>query len=147
MSDVLITTADLEKDSRPVRLLLGVTAVLVAAIVTISFSQVILRYFLGLPMIWAEEIGRYLFVWITLLGAAVAVARDSHIRLGAIVPLLAKITHTPLDIFRRLVEIASCGILLWAGIAVTHRNINATFYTLPDVPRWLFYGAIPLVRV
>jgi TRAP-type C4-dicarboxylate transport system permease small subunit len=144
MSDILHTTADLQKDSRSVRLLLGLTAVLVAAIVIVTLGQVILRYFFNNPQSWAEEIGRYLFVWITLLGAAVAVARDSHIRLDAVVNLLPKITRGPLDIFRRLVEIVAGGMLLWAGIAVTSRNLHTTFYTLPDVPRWIFYGAIPV---
>lgn len=143
MSDI-VPTVDTREDSRPVRLILLITAILVAAIVLITFGQVVLRYVFNSPQTWAEEVGRYLFVWITLLGASVAVARDSHIRLDAIVNLLPKVTKHPLDIFRRLVDILAAGLLLWAGILVTGRNLHSVFYTLPDVPRWLFYVAIPV---
>lgn len=143
MSD-LATSSDISKDSRLVRLILIFTAIMVAAIVIVTFGQVILRYFFNAPQTWAEEVGRYLFVWITLIGASVAVARDNHIRLDAIVNMLPKPTQRPLDIFRRLVELASFGLLLYSGIIVTMRNLTGSFYTLPGVPRWIFYVSAPL---
>lgn len=143
MSDI-VTTSDIAKDSRLVRLILAFSATLVAAIVIVTFGQVILRYFFNAPQTWAEEVGRYLFVWITLIGASVSVARDNHIRLDAIVNMLPKAVQSPLDIIRRLIEIGSIGILLVAGTQVTMRNLHGSFYTLPDVPRWLFYVSVPL---
>ncbi|NMA99071.1 MAG: TRAP transporter small permease [Phyllobacteriaceae bacterium] len=143
MSD-LATTSDISKDSRLVRLILAFSAILVAAIVIVTFGQVILRYFFNAPQTWAEEVGRYLFVWITLIGASVAVARDNHIRLDSLVTMLPKKAQSPLDIFRRLVELASFGLLLYSGIIVTMRNLTGSFYTLPGVPRWLFYVSVPL---
>lgn len=143
MSEI-VTTSDIAKDSRLVRLILALSAVLVASIVIVTFGQVILRYFFNAPQTWAEEVGRYLFVWITLVGASVAVARDNHIRLDALVNMLPKKAQSPIDIIRRLVEIGAIGILLYAGIMVTMRNLHGSFYTLPDVPRWLFYVSVPV---
>lgn len=143
MSD-LLTSSDLIKDSRLVRLILALTAFLVAAIVIVTFGQVILRYFFNAPQTWAEEVGRYLFVWITLVGASVAVARDNHIRLDSLVNMLPEKARPPLDVFRRLVELASFGFLFYSGIIVTMRNMTGSFYTLPGVPRWLFYVSVPI---
>lgn len=43
------------------------------AIMTIAVvMQVFWRYFLGDPLIWAEELARYALVWMTFIGAAVA---------------------------------------------------------------------------
>lgn len=44
----------------------------------IIFMQIIWRYVLLKPIPWAEELARYLFVWITYLGASVAVIEKSH---------------------------------------------------------------------
>ena len=54
--------------------------VLGAAVVLVSM-QVFLRYVFNAPQAWAEEVGRYLFVWSVFLGAAVALAEDRHIRI------------------------------------------------------------------
>jgi TRAP-type C4-dicarboxylate transport system permease small subunit len=48
----------------------------------IMLAQVIWRYFLEMPLTWSEEIARYLFVVVTYLGAAIAIAEKSHIEIN-----------------------------------------------------------------
>lgn len=40
--------------------------------------QVVSRYVINVPSIWTEEIGRYSFINMVMLGAAVGVKRNSH---------------------------------------------------------------------
>lgn len=61
-------------------LLLGVMAIVV-------FLQVVFRYILGNPLVWAEEVSTLLFAWVTFLGSAVGVKRFSHIAINAVVIL------------------------------------------------------------
>ena len=133
-----------KKDSRPVRLLLAVGSALVAAIVLLTFIQVVLRYFFGNPQAWAEEVSRYLFVWITFLGIAVAFSRDSHIRLDALVGLLPERPWSVFDKFRRLVELAAMVMMLYSGVLVAWQYRTTTFYTVQGVPRVVFYLAVPV---
>jgi len=51
---------------------------LVAVMAGIVFLQVVYRYLLTQPLHWSEEMARYLFVWISLLGAAMSVQRRGH---------------------------------------------------------------------
>ncbi|HHX36360.1 MAG TPA: TRAP transporter small permease subunit, partial [Clostridiaceae bacterium] len=46
--------------------------ILVAVMAIIVAIQVIWRYFLNSPLVWAEEFARYCLVWISFLGSAVA---------------------------------------------------------------------------
>ncbi|MBM6581199.1 TRAP transporter small permease [Microvirga sp. BT689] len=126
------------------RLLLLIASILVAATVGLSFVQVVLRYIFNNPQAWSEEVGRYLFVWITFLGSAVAFARDSHIKVDAIPALLGPAGMRISDILRRLVELAAIGMLLYSGIIVAWRNRFSFFYTIPDAPQVLFYLAVPV---
>ena len=45
----------------------------------VVFLQVIFRYLLNFPLFWTEELGRYLLVWSSLLGGAIALKRNEHI--------------------------------------------------------------------
>lgn len=133
-----------KKDSRPVRLLLAVGSALVAGIVLLTFIQVLLRFFFGNPQAWAEEVSRYLFVWITFLGIAVGFAKDSHIRLDALVGLLPERPWRVFDRFRRLVELAAVAIMVYSGTLVAWQYRTTTFYTVQSLPRVIFYLAVPV---
>jgi len=46
-----------------------------AAIVILMTMQIINRYVLKSPFIWTEELCRYIFIWITFIGAGLALRR------------------------------------------------------------------------
>ena len=83
------------------------------AITAVVFLQVISRYVFNYPFDWPEEMARYLFVWVALLGAALALQRGAHFSIDAlvkrfpvkwrlIVPLLI---HATLGIFTLVVSV------------------------------------------
>ena len=51
---------------------------LVVVMTVVVLLQVIYRYLLTQPLHWSEELARYLFVWISILGAASSVQRRGH---------------------------------------------------------------------
>jgi len=95
---------------KPVELACGA---LMVAITGVVFLQVISRYVFNYPFDWPEEMARYLFVWVALLGAALALRRGAHFSIDAlvkrfpakwrlVVPLLI---HTTLGIFTLVVSV------------------------------------------
>jgi TRAP-type C4-dicarboxylate transport system permease small subunit len=54
------------------------TAALLAAMVAVILAQVIFRYAVNMSLAWTEEVGRYLFVWICLFGAALGYRYSQH---------------------------------------------------------------------
>src|SRR5216684_2999299 len=60
-------------------------AVLVVAEIVILFAGVVARYGLRQPLIWSDELASILFLWLAMLGAAVAFRRAEHMRMTAIV--------------------------------------------------------------
>lgn len=55
------------------------------AITGVVFLQVISRYVFHHPFDWPEELARFLFVWVALLGAALALKRGAHFSIEALV--------------------------------------------------------------
>ena len=70
---------------KPVELACGA---LMVAITGVVFLQVVSRYVFSYPFDWPEELARYLFIWVALLGAALALKRGAHFSIDALVKIL-----------------------------------------------------------
>jgi len=58
----------------------GFIVMIMVPVMTIDiFVQVLMRYVFSSPFMWAEEVARYLLVWISCLGSAYAVRKGMHI--------------------------------------------------------------------
>ncbi|HYE11802.1 MAG TPA: TRAP transporter small permease [Patescibacteria group bacterium] len=82
---------------------------LMAAIIT---AQVLSRYIVGSPLTWSEELGRYIFVWMSFLGMSVAVRQGSHIALDILVKKLKGVSQ------KLLMFINNC-LVLFFGVCLT----------------------------
>ena len=60
-------------------------AILVVAEVMILFAGVVSRYVLHAPLVWSDELASMLFLWLAMLGSAVAFCRSEHMRMTALV--------------------------------------------------------------
>ncbi len=65
-----------------------VTALALAAMVALVFGNVVLRYAFNSSITVSEEVSRWLFVWITFLGAVVAVREHTHLGTDVVVSRL-----------------------------------------------------------
>ena len=60
-------------------------ALLVVAEVIILFVGVVARYGFHRPLVWSDELSSILFLWLAMLGSAVAFRRGEHMRMTALV--------------------------------------------------------------
>ncbi|MDU6672885.1 MAG: TRAP transporter small permease subunit, partial [Bradyrhizobium sp.] len=60
-------------------------ALLVVAEIGVLFAGVCARYVFHRPLIWSDELAGILFLWLAMLGAAVAFQRGEHMRMTALV--------------------------------------------------------------
>ncbi len=51
---------------------------MVAVMTVVVFLQVVYRYVLTQPLHWSEELARYLFVWLSILGATLGLQKRGH---------------------------------------------------------------------
>ena len=65
-------------DARLARLEAAVLITLVVAMTVVVFLQVFYRYLLTQPLYWSEELARYLFVWLSILGATLGLQKSGH---------------------------------------------------------------------
>lgn len=88
-------------------------AALVAAEIVLLFAGIVARYGLGSPLIWSDELASILFLWLALLGAAVAFRRGEHMRMTALVSRLSSATRQGFE------TIAIAAALLFLSLIMT----------------------------
>ncbi len=145
-----MSDADADREvekSRAVRVLIAIASVFLAATVALTFAQVVLRFVFSDPRAWVEEVGRYLFVWVTFIGAAVALAHDAHIRVDVFVQRLGPRDIRATDILRRVVDLVCLCFIIYSGVIVVWRNRYSEFYTIDGAPQVVFYLAVPVGAV
>lgn len=64
-------------------------ALITIALVAAIFIEVICRFFLFISAAWAEELTRYLFIWLTYIGSAYAVYEGSHTEIDVLKQVVA----------------------------------------------------------
>jgi len=90
--------------------------VLCSVMVVAVFLQVIFRYVLHLSLSWSEELARYAFTWLAMLGAAVAMRRRSHFVLEVLVRWIPARIAGPLMVFAGLVVFVFLLVLTVEGV-------------------------------
>jgi len=87
-------------------------AILVVAEVVILFAGVVARYGLRQPLIWSDELASILFLWLAMLGAAVAFRRSEHMRMTAVLSSASPSMRAYLDV------VATCAALAFLVMIV-----------------------------
>lgn len=117
-------------------------AAMVATITAVTFAQVFTRYVTADPLIWTEEVARYLFVWITLIGAAAGVRAHAHFGLD-ILRRYAPALRTALGTLTMLIVAGFLVLLLYTGIAETRQAALQMSPALQVRMHWA-YLALPV---
>ena len=66
--------------------------ILIAAVVIVAM-QVVTRYVFKIPLPWSEEIARYLFLWLTWVGASYATKERKHVSIDLVYEKLPERVH------------------------------------------------------
>ena len=82
----------------------AVLVISLALMVLVIFAQIVLRWF-GAATVWAEELARYIMLYLRWIAASYAVKKDAHIRLTL---LVEKVTGKKRDIL----EVVILGVWL-----------------------------------
>ena len=73
-------------------------ALLVVAEIVVLLLGIIARYVFHAPIVWTDELAGILFLWLAMLGSVIAFQRGEHMRMTAIVGMLAPGTRAFLDV-------------------------------------------------
>jgi TRAP-type C4-dicarboxylate transport system permease small subunit len=93
----------------------GLLALALAAMVVMVFGNVVLRYLFDDGILVSEELSRFLFLWLTFLGAVVVLHRAGHLGFDTLVQMLPRGGRLLCRAVAGLSMLAVCLIFLWGA--------------------------------
>src|SRR6266851_3559580 len=118
-------------------------AVLVVAEIVKMLAGVVARYGLHQPLIWSDELASILFLWLAMLGAAVAFRRAEHMRMTAIVASAKPAMRAYLDLVATCAALAFLLLIAWPAYDYAYEE---SFITTPalQIPNIWRAAALPV---
>jgi tripartite ATP-independent transporter DctM subunit len=93
-----------------------VAAGLLVLIVGLLLLGVISRYAFSLPIIWVDEVASFAFLWLAMLGSAIAIDRNEHLRLTLLLTVVPPRLRGHIQAFALLVTATFLGALLHPAV-------------------------------
>ncbi|QHJ01281.1 TRAP transporter small permease subunit [Xylophilus rhododendri] len=107
------------------------------------FGQVLLRYLTDAPIAWTEELSRYTFIWLVMLGAAEGSYRAGHFAIDLVTRRLEGRAARGYRAFLAGLEGVAYAVLAYSGAVLLPIVAGQTSITL-GVPLTVAYAAIPV---
>lgn len=121
----------------------GVATLAFIAMFVAALAQVLFRYVLHVSVPWTEELARVLFTWSMLLGIAIAIRRDEHIRVELLTRRLSQRGRAALLLVFQLMILALLASLARGTVAM----IVLTWDTYLIALDWLREGYLYVVQL
>jgi TRAP-type C4-dicarboxylate transport system permease small subunit len=128
------------------RLLSALLAISVGILVVPVSLQIFSRYTTLIPSyIWTEELARFLFVWMVMIGAMMGVRDGTHFEVD-VWPRLSARSAALLKIVTSVFVLGFALVFVWGGWLFTRFAFHR-ISELAELPLWMIHIAWPLTGV
>lgn len=111
------------------------------------FLQVIFRYVVKQSLSWSEELARYLFIWLTFIGASIAAREKSHINVSVMIDIFkSQKIRSVFYIFANMLNMVFLIVLIGFGSKITFQilQLKQISSSMPFLYIGIVYFAIPI---
>jgi TRAP-type C4-dicarboxylate transport system permease small subunit len=124
-------------------LLSWLLAISVGILVVPVSLQIFSRYTALIPSyIWTEEMARFLFIWMIMIGAMLGIREGTHFEVD-VWPRMGARAQAALNLVVGVAVLVLALVFVWAGIEFTRFAWNR-ISELAELPLWLIHVAWPL---
>ena len=98
-------------------------AALVLVEIVVLFTGVVARYVFHQPLVWSDELASMLFLWMSMLGAVVALRRGEHMRMTGMVSRVSPGTRALLETLALTVPLAFLALVMWPAFEYAYEEM------------------------
>ena len=124
-------------------MIMFILIVITCLLIVVGSAQIFFRYVVNYSLFWSEELMRYLFVWLVMLGIGVGVRHNAHVAVDALNYVLSAKSQKAASIFIGLLGLALFATLAWLGGQLSLKYMHQLSPAI-RLPMGAVYLAIPL---
>ena len=128
------------------RLAEALLVLMLCAMVVMVFGNVVLRYGFNSGLDFSEELSRFFFIWITFLGAIIAMRQNAHLGLDTLIRVLPRAGKKFCFGLSNALMLGCC-VLMFYGTWRQHHINATTMSAVTGIPMIWVYGVGYLASV
>lgn len=106
-------------------------------------AQVFFRFVLNNSLSWTDELARYCFIWMHLIGASLLIAGGEHATVTVVLDLLHSVARKVLEVVIELVIFFDGTVMLYSGTLLSYSS-RANLSTAMSIPMWVINSSVAL---
>lgn len=106
-------------------------------------AQVFFRFVLNNSLSWTDELARYCFIWMHLIGASLLIAGGEHATVTVVLDLLHNVARKALEVLIELIIFFDGTVMLYSGTLLSYSS-RANLSTAMSVPMWVINSSVAL---
>ena len=116
------------------------SALVVALLVCVAMGVVTRGW--GEPLIWTDELSRFLMVWLAVFGWILGSRKRIHVRIRYFQDLLPARAHSGVELFLQLALTLFGLLITWYSVGLVGKNHDLSATSLPISMAWMY---VPMV--
>ena len=114
---------------------------LFSVLIIACIAQVFFRFVLNNSLSWTEELSRYCFIWMHMIGASLLIGSGEHATVTVILDLLQGVARKALDVMIEMVIFINGAVMLRSGIILSYSS-RANLSTAMSIPMWVVNSSV-----
>jgi len=106
------------------RILEVIMVTILTIMVGLVFGNVVARYAFNSAITWAEEVARFLFVWLTFVGASFGLMKGLHLGMDMVVARFSPRTRSLTEVVNGFIILAFLGVWVVGGVHLIQANLD-----------------------
>ena len=114
--------------------------------IVVAVFQIVNRQLLGsmFAIPWADELVRFIVLWLAMVGSIAAARDNKHIRIDAITHVLSGTVVALIKIAVDVFAAAVCAVIGWQAWRLVREEMSWGEFVIGDVPLWLAHAVVPV---
>lgn len=114
----------------------NVGMILFIVLIIACVGQVLFRFALNHSLSWTEELARYCFVWMHMLGASLLIETRGHATVTVMLDALHGMARKTFDLVIEIVILFNGSVMLYSGVLLAYRS-RFNMSTAMSIPMWV----------
>lgn len=119
-----------------------ILVILFALMVVVIFLQVIMRYGFNNSLAWSEEVGRFIFEWLTWIGMSLGARRGEHIKITLLTDKLPFRAAHAANILSSGIVVVICILTMIYGVELSKLFMGSKFTAMKISLSWGYASVI-----
>ncbi|MFQ5483835.1 MAG: TRAP transporter small permease [Desulfobacterales bacterium] len=115
-----------------------------AVLISVAFSQIVLRNFWDTGLSWGDPLVRYLVLWIGFIGASLATKENKHICIELLPQSVQGVGNSLIKLINHLISALVCGLLTFAAFRFTQNEALFGDVAVFGIPDWIPLIILPI---